>query len=338
MWQTHLRYHPRIGYTYTPSFRSRQARETGGYLLRTNAAGFRCEHEFAAERPDGVFRALLFGDSQTAGLGVANRQRYGDLLEEASPKLQVFNYGLDGTGTDQQHQAWLEFGQVDHDLLIVGLYVEDISRVNSRYLKFGDENGREIWYGKPYYDVIDGQLELRHVPAPKKPWTRDTLPSDSAPVDPTSLYERARLALKSKPALHRIVRKLGVGEILQRVAAIQQAPDYGSAKNPGWRLLARILGAWIAASPTPVLLLPIPMWSFVEQVSDPSGYRARFRELAKATGAYLHDPLPDFWEYEMTERREFRLKNDAHLSPRGHQALARSLAPVIAQIRRDRAP
>ena len=338
MWQSHLSYHPRIGYTYTPGFRSRLTRGAGGYLLRANDAGFRCEHEFVEARPEGQFRALLFGDSQTAGLGVNNDQRFGDIVETLSPGLEVYNYGLDGTGTDQQYQAWREFGGVEHDLLIIGLYVEDIERVNSRYLKFADETGQDVWYGKPYYEVIDEALVLRHTPAPKRPWTRDTLPADAAPAaGPAPLYARAQAALKTNPTLHGVVRKLGVGELVQRVAAVQRAPDYGSPDNPGWLLLARILTAWIAASAAPVLLLPIPMWTFVEQVSDASGYQARFHELAEATGARLHDPLPDLWAYGLAERRGFRIRNDTHMSPMGHRALALSLAPTIARIRREAA-
>ena len=337
MWQSHLSYHPTIGYTFTPNFKSRIASPTGGYLLRANASGFRCEHEFAGKPSDGVFRALLFGDSLTAGLGVNNRDRFGDLLEAASPGLEVFNYGLDSTGTDQQYQAWLKFGQVEHDLLIICVYVDDVARVNSRYVKFADQTGQDAWYGKPYYELVDDELVLNHVPAPKRPWTKETLPDEAAPAGGAApLYARAKSALEAQPALHRIVRRLGVGEFVQKVAAIQRAPDYDSPSNPRWRLLARILTAWIAASPSPVLLLPIPMWTYVEQTSDPTAYQARFRELAAVTGASLHDPLPDLWAYTLTERRGFRLKNDSHLSPGGHQAMARSLAPTIERIRRDR--
>ena len=42
------------------------------------------------------------GDSFTAADGVSNRQRYSDLLEARLPGIEVYNFGLPGTGTDQQ--------------------------------------------------------------------------------------------------------------------------------------------------------------------------------------------------------------------------------------------
>ena len=38
-------------------------------MVRANAQGFRCDHDFGAPRPDGVFRVALFGDSYSAGEG-----------------------------------------------------------------------------------------------------------------------------------------------------------------------------------------------------------------------------------------------------------------------------
>ena len=41
-----LRDDPVIGVRYLPGIRERVEHEGGGYLVRTNAAGFRCDHEF----------------------------------------------------------------------------------------------------------------------------------------------------------------------------------------------------------------------------------------------------------------------------------------------------
>ena len=58
-------------------------------------------------------------------------------------------------------------------------------------------------------------------------------------------------------------------------------------------------------------------------------YRARFRELAAATGAILHDPMDDLLAYTPEERRRFRFEQDVHPTPSGHRALAESLAPSL---------
>src|SRR5262245_19452241 len=99
-------YHPRFGYRFIPELKARIDHEGGGYLVKVNRAGFRCDHELAPMKCEGSFRVLLFGDSYTAGDGVSNRDRYGDVLEKLVPSLEVYNFGLSGSGTDQQYLIW----------------------------------------------------------------------------------------------------------------------------------------------------------------------------------------------------------------------------------------
>jgi hypothetical protein len=323
MWHSLWSYHPRIGYTYTPGVKTRVPFENGGYLVRTNAAGFRCDHDFVKERTPGRYRALLFGDSQTAGDGVSNGERYGDLLEGAVPRLEVFNYGLTGSGVDQHYLVYLECADVEHDLLVIAVHVENIGRVAHRFLEFLDADGNEVLYAKPYYEVDGGQLVLHHIPVPRVPFTKQTIASYEVPhVDRGVPHPRLRALMK----------KLGMRDLMQKVTRFQPVPDYGSSDNPNWLLLRRILETWIRGSPAPVLLVPIPMWPFVEGSSDPAAYQARFRELAADTGCHLHDPLADLRIHGPEERRTFRFGRDTHLSRRGHQAVAQSIAPVIRRI------
>jgi carbamoyltransferase len=333
-----LSYHPRIGYTYTPNLKTRFLHNSGGFLIQTNASGFRSERAFTKERSPEVFRALLFGDSQTAGFGVNNRQRYSDRLEALVAGLEVFNYGIEAIGLDQEYLTYLENEHVEHDLVIIGLYVDDVMRVNSRYRLFNDSSGKEVYYAKPYYEFRNGKLILKHVPVPKQPLEKTELlennPDAGNEAAQMRLYARAQSAfhkLLPSPAARRLLKTIGVHRLIQKVARIPRAPEYDTADNPGWRLLAEILKAWIHRSPTPVLLLPIPIWTFIDGSEDPKGYQARFRELAAATGCLLHDPLNDLRDYDPVERRKFFNDLD-HLSPLGHEALAKSLAPVLARL------
>ena len=120
-------YHPTLAYRFIPGLQARVPHESGGYLVRANAQGFRCEHDFQPARSPSVRRVLLFGNSYTAGDGVSNPKRYGDLLEKAIPRLEVYNFGLPGTGTDQHYLACAELGQsIEHDALIIAVWVENI--------------------------------------------------------------------------------------------------------------------------------------------------------------------------------------------------------------------
>ena len=323
MWNSLTKYHPRIGFTMMPSVKSRVPWETGGYLVRTNAAGFRSDREFTKERSPGKFRSILFGDSQTAGDGVSNGERYSDVVEKLVSNLEVFNYGLPGTGTDQHYLTYLDCADVDHDLVIIGIHVENIVRVSHRFTPFANAEGQEVIYAKPYYVIEQECLRLYHVPVPKSPLTRATISAEDAPhVDWGVPF----------PTLRNMVKKLGMRDLMQRVTRFQPIPDYESPDNPNWLLMRKLLETWIRGSRAPVLLFLVPMWPFVEQASDPSHYQARYRELAADTGCLLHDPLPDLWQYGMSERRAFRFKFDTHISPPGHKALAISLASAVERI------
>lgn len=323
MWKSLSKYHPRIGFTLMPSVKSRLTWETGGYLVQTNAAGFRSNHEFSKERQPNKFRAILFGDSQTAGDGNSNANRYSDVVESLVPDLEVFNYGLPGTGTDQHYLTYQDCADVEHDLLILGLHVENIGRVAHRFSVFAGAHGEQQIYAKPYYSLENGELKLHHIPVPKAPMTKDAMsPEDAKHVDLGVPYA----------ALRGVVKKLGMRDLMQKITRFQPVPDYDSPDNPHWLLLREILKAWIAESRAPVLVFLVPMWPFVEESSDPTNYQARYRELAKETGCYVHDPLPDLWKYSLEDRRNFRFKVDSHYTPKGHRALAESLAPAIERI------
>lgn len=184
-------YHPVLGYRFIPGLKTRVAHEGGGYLVQVNGSGFRCRHEVTREKPPGTRRILLFGDSHTAGDGMSNGKRFGDILETLLPGTEVLNFGLPGTGTDQQYLAYREFAAgVDHDLLLLIVQIENIQRVAARYRYYNDEQGRRVLYAKPYYELRDGQLSLHHVPpapAPSTPphWkARTAATSTGSPATP----------------------------------------------------------------------------------------------------------------------------------------------------------
>jgi lysophospholipase L1-like esterase len=326
MWRSVTQHHPSIGYTFIPGIRARVnlPHENAGYLIKVNQSGFRCEHEFAPAKRLGTVRALLFGDSFTAGDGVSNAQRYGDQLERKIPGLEVYNFGLPGTGTDQHYLAYQEFAAgIEHDLLILGVTVENIGRVAARFRPYINEHGNTVIYAKPYYLLQDNGLELKNVPVAKEPFTK----SDMSGEDANHVDWGLPLA-----NLRKFARSLGLRDLAQKVTRFQPVPDYSRPDNPKWLVMRAILEEWIRKSPVPVLLMPVPLFPFIEGTSDPGPYQARFRELATATGCALHDPLPDLRKYSIGERRAFRFEKDVHLTPAGHAALAASLVPAVEQV------
>ena len=326
MWQSHLSYHPRVGHTFTPNFRTRVAHSGGGYLLRTNGQGFRSEHDFVAARSPGTFRILLFGDSQAAGLGVSNRQRFGDLLEAAVPGLEVFNYALPGIGTDQQYLLYREFGEVEHDLVMIAPYVEDTQRVASRYLQFMDQRGAEVFYAKPYFELSGTRLQLQHVPAPKLPLRRAQLPAEMLPAPRSSVPPALRPGLQTAgriPGLQHLVRRLSLRRSRRRPA---------TADELGWQLVQQLLCDWVTASAVPVLLVPLPDRNAVCGSGAAANFQMRYADLAKTLGCRFHDPAPEIALGSPAQQAATWLPNDPHLSLTGHAAIARSLKPAIESL------
>jgi len=332
-----MRYHPSIGYTYMPSAKLRVQTSNGGYLVRTNAAGFRSEREFIQNRAPGAFRALFFGDSQTAGDGGANALRFSDLLETSLPGLETFNYALSGTGTDQHYLTYRENRAVDHDLVVVCVYTENIRRLTSRIIRSNDINGEVIFRSKPYFTLSDRSgIDLCNVPVPKQTYTEQTLPAELLPFvyafgqehsyfrKPESSYATLLKKLAPSGPMRRSLKAMAT-----RVRKFQPLPEYDSAKSPQWLLMREILATWIAESRVPVMVLLIHHETALKKLSDPSRCQERFRELARDTGCHLYDPLPELMQYDDETRAALWSDANWHLSPRGHEAIARLVAPRI---------
>jgi len=323
-------YDPDIGYRYIPGLKARMPHESGGYLIRANEMGFRSQREFIPEKNPGKRRILLFGDSFTVGEGVSNEKRYSDLLEKQIPELEIYNFGLPGTGTDQQYLACRKYASgIDHDAIMIVVMVENIRRIVARYRYYLDENNAQVYYAKPYFELSGGELVLRHVPPKKEPVRDSEIPlEDRAFVDRGGRFPRIRTFLiKTK------LEKLAPNTLTRFIPYTPYTPypEYNSPSHPAWRLMEAILEKWIKEQKKPVLLVPLPPHIFIEEFRV-ANYHKRFSELTLKTGCAYFDPLPDLKCYSMEERRGFRFAQDKHPSQAGHVAIAQAFAPAVRKV------
>ncbi len=335
-----MRYHPNVGFTYMPSTKIRVQGLGGAYLVRTNAAGFRSDREFSQVRDPGTFRALLFGDSQSAGDGIVNALRYSDLLEHAVPGLEVNNYSVSGTGTDQQYLTYLENRSVEHDLVVIALYAENIRRVSRRILMSNDADGEVTFRAKPYFTLQGESLVLGNVPVPKQTWSEESLGDE----------ERAHVlrfgdeysALNGAPQwLTGLVGRLSPDGPTRRLAkAVRQRwsgnrlhplPEYDRPDGADWRLLRAILATWVAQSEVPVMVLLLPHETALTGISDPSNYRQRLAELSRDTGCRVVDAMPHLASGDGQPSPCWSAAY-GHLSEAGHEAIADLLAPLVRDL------
>ena len=328
-----FQYHPNIGHTFVPGLKMRVPHENGGYRVQVNQAGFRNDREFEAQRKPGLFRILVFGDSLTAGQPVSNKDRYSDQLEKLVPGVEVYNFGLDGSGTDQQYLVYQEFApRYQHGLVVIGIYIENIRRILAHYRIYHkrvlnrmgvdvEGEGERTIFAKPYFTLgADGELIRHHLPVPRDPYNEKDLP----PEEQQAVDHGGPLVL-----LRKGINQLGLRDVVQKLTHSQPFPAYDDPNSAGWTMMRAILKQWIKDSMVPVVICPVPVYRHVEETTDPSGYQARFGELAAETGAIVHDPLPDFWQLPIAERRSFRYKTDIHPGARFHHVLAQSLARAV---------
>ncbi len=99
-----IQYDPTLGWSLAPgaSLVSVDSQRDFRYRIDVNSLGFR-DREIDLEKPDGVRRVLVLGDSFAFGVGLKNEDRFSDMLQRMLPgDVQVINCGVPGWGTDQE--------------------------------------------------------------------------------------------------------------------------------------------------------------------------------------------------------------------------------------------
>jgi hypothetical protein len=104
----------------------------GGALYATNSAGFRGPDR-SLEKPPGVFRIAVFGDSIAMGAGVTQEETYAFGLERAletirpGRRYEVLNLGLGGLNARFAVDRLVRLGlRYEPDLLVYGYTLNDI--------------------------------------------------------------------------------------------------------------------------------------------------------------------------------------------------------------------
>jgi lysophospholipase L1-like esterase len=128
-----------------------------GYELRpgiddTNSDGIR-DNEHTVEKPPGVTRIMVVGDSIAYGMGIIQRdetyaKQLEHLLRDTSKKYEVINLGIRGYGTAQILEFFKTKGlKYKPDIVIYGYWFDDFTKHGSCFCEypFFDSVYAEVW-------------------------------------------------------------------------------------------------------------------------------------------------------------------------------------------------
>lgn len=318
-------YHPLLGYDGLPNVRAR----FHGQTVTHNSKGNRGE-EVGFDKPAGVKRVVVMGDSQAWGYGVGDDQTIPAQLQRllndggAAP-YQVLNLGVGGYGTDQAFLKYLVQGRrYAPDVVVLTVFKNDPV-----------ENARTVAWGveKPRFYLDSGRLCLGNVPPARAPgWPNNRLLADREPslrLPGTSIdlahTATARFFLRREwlPAL--LAKGDGdLGVVRRDVACVGNRADYA---GDGLELLGRLAGELrriTAADRARLVLLLVPKTKEQEEPALPAYYdplAAGFR----AQGI----PFVDLRRHLGGEGPAAFLPNDPHLSAAGSRAAAVALRDCL---------
>ena len=317
-----MQYDPVLGYRFAPGLKVRIPHEGGGYLVKTNRDGFRCDHNVTPTKTK-ARRVLVFGDSYTAGDGVSNGKRYSDVLEQNLGDTEVLNFGLSGSGTDQQYLLFKQYtDRFVYDAVVISVLVENIKRNVARDREWSDRVGESICVPKPWFQMSSlGELTLMGVPVPP-PYKRDSSVLSHSGAEQLLLGAR------------KIINRLGPDfkDRLQKMMRFQPLREYGSADNYSWKLMQAILTKWVSEIKVPVMIAVFPVYQYVEETANYKDVRKRFDELAHRTKVPIYHVVDDLLTYPVQVRRSFRFQTDDHPTPLAHKLVGEAMAKHLVSL------
>ncbi|MGB0579989.1 MAG: SGNH/GDSL hydrolase family protein [Limisphaerales bacterium] len=128
---------PVLGWRNIPHFEA----STFGYPLSINSKGLR-DREYPYEKPAGVKRILVLGDSFAWGYGVGDEHIFTEVLEEklagGEQKWDVINAGVSGYGTDQEYLFLKNEGlKYQPDVVLLAFYLRNDPVNNTGLVQYG---------------------------------------------------------------------------------------------------------------------------------------------------------------------------------------------------------
>jgi len=286
-------YHPARGWSLRPAVRNAGDFKQG-VVVNSNAMGVRSRREYTLNKPFGVTRVLMFGDSFTFGDEVSDDETYAARLEQLLPRTEVLNLGVHGYAHDQMLLYLREVGADYHpDLVLLGFVADDMER-NLR--GFRD-------FAKPRFELSGTQLILRDTPVPR----------------PEEILARERYRSRFL-------------DLLLLLSEEVRSPSAATEAEKRDRLTAAILDEFrrtVVQVGARAVFVYLPMEQELEQKSDrPTGGEDFFLRYCHDRGVVAVDLRPAFLA-RLGESPRFM--PHGHWAPQEHRIAAEVIAGALAE-------
>jgi hypothetical protein len=321
-----MEYHPIRGFALVPNANTHMAATEYDVPVNINHAGLRMDRDIPEARTPGVPRILFLGDSFTFGHGIDAPHRFTDVIQQAWPEAEILNFGVSGTGTDQELLHYREQGvHYSPDLVVLGFYVKCAKRNGD--LAIRTPRG---WRPKPRFEIQDGQLVLTHVPVP------NSLISDPTELEPLGSHQGAIASTKhflnNHSRLYVFVRDdLKGGLHPGRSGGIY--PEYDSAR-PEWQVTAAIVKELATEVRARGSRFAVAFFPSLEEMHR--GVSTRPRDQMRSLCAELDIPFLDLLPIFLEQQNEAEKVGktlyfpiDQHWTIAGHALAAQVLLPWV---------
>jgi len=330
--RTDTTYHPIIGWSYVPNQFKRVPDPTHPYYIRTNNSGFRSSFDFTKES-HGKKRIIFLGDSFTAGDGVANEERFSDLVMDSIENLECYNFGLTASGTDQQVLIYERLAkQFEHDIIFLGFSLHDITRLGPELTWRAHQKRLEyLVLPKPYFYENGGELAIGNIPAPRHRTLRGPAKNNTSGVFNLAkrLYE---LSGHSSGDIGRWMRE-SQSYLSEVLLSYRTFSDYGRCYNKtdkNWHLMERIIRRLVEDSDNkPVILFPIPEVRALSSVFK-GDYRSLFLDLQNEFENVIFLDIADYVKgYSRTDRHDMMSLSTLHFTKLGNIIASKAIRQCL---------
>lgn len=197
---------------------------------RINSKGLR-DDETTYEKPQGIFRIVILGDSRTFGFGVPIEKHFTTILEGYFKDVEVINMGVNGFGVDQELLYLRSEGfRYKPDLVLAYVaHYRDHRHMHTK--RWGQQ--------KPRFKLIDGELILTNSPVPH---ASDTASASPSPNILRKTYRWFRQHSKAYGIFHNGLKGLIKGQKQKETPVSQKEQDEKNLENESFRKELHDLG------------------------------------------------------------------------------------------------